>query len=99
MVRPPDQHLTVDGGDHPAAPEPRPGTCSAAASAVPGSLAVRGAVVRLTLISASANEPPPAWQIATASASAACSDAGGSGSPSSVPTMRPTCRLPAEPLP
>ena len=42
-------------------------------------------------------EPP--WQIATASASAAWSGVGGSGSPSRVPTIRWTWSLPAPPEP
>ena len=41
----------------------------------------------------------PAWQIATASASAAWSDAGGEGRPSSVPTICWTCALAAPPDP
>src|SRR5436305_1903072 len=41
----------------------------------------------------------PAWQIATANASAAWSGAGGSGSPSRVATIRWTCPLSAEPEP
>ena len=40
-----------------------------------------------------------AWQIATASASAAWSGVGSSGSESSACTIRPTCSLAARPLP
>ena len=40
-----------------------------------------------------------AWQIATASASAACSEAGTVGSPSSAATMCLTCSLSAAPVP
>src|SRR6266516_6945461 len=41
----------------------------------------------------------PAWQIATARASAAWSDSGGRGRPSSIPTMRWTSRFAAAPFP
>ena len=53
----------------------------------------------LAWIAAHSTTKPPPWQIATASASAAWSGVGGSGRPSSVPTIFWTCRLPAPPEP
>ena len=57
------------------------------------------AIIAMAFSSARASGAPLAWQIATASASAAWSGLGSSGSASSVWTIRWTCSLPALPEP
>src|ERR1039458_1362262 len=77
------QHDVVCPADHDLAPE----HADHAGAPTPAPASARASGARLT------------WQIATASASAAWSGAGGESKPSSAATMRATCSLSARPLP